>query len=110
MQRSVDVESERTIALLKSLVEVNSGTMNIVGVTRVGEIARADLITTSKRADLALDFEGLARDNGRDIGSIARRSFFSWLLKGKGNGDHSSGIFSEKDATKRPGGFPPSRE
>ncbi|MFN5779953.1 MAG: M20/M25/M40 family metallo-hydrolase, partial [Novosphingobium sp.] len=37
-------------------------------------IARADLIAAGKRADAALDFEGLVQDGGRDMGSIARRS------------------------------------
>ena len=60
------------------------------------EIARADLIAAGKRADVALDFEGLARDNGRDMGSIARRSSSSWILKATGNGGHSSRIFSEQ--------------
>ena len=212
MQRSVDAESNRSVNLLKALVEVNSGTMNIAGVTRIGammraeleplgfrvdwipmakagraghivarhqgngrgkrlllighldtvfevdspfqhwtmkgpdkaegpgagddkggmvvmiaalramkaagtlknadievvltgdeenvgdpvEIARADLIAAGKRADIALDFEGLVRVDGCDMGSIARRSSSSWILKATGNGGHSSGIFSEK--------------
>ena len=33
-----------------------------------------DLVAAGKVADVALDFEGLARDAGRDMGSIARRS------------------------------------
>lgn len=60
------------------------------------EVARADLIAAGKRADVALDFEGLVRDNGRDMGSIARRSSNSWTVKATGNSGHSSGIFSEK--------------
>jgi glutamate carboxypeptidase len=60
------------------------------------EIARADLIAAGKRADVALDFEGLVRDNGRDMGSIARRSSNSWAVRATGNSGHSSGIFSEK--------------
>ena len=60
------------------------------------EIARADLIAAGKRADVALDYEGLARDNGRDMGSIARRSSNSWVLRATGKTGHSSGIFSEK--------------
>jgi len=212
MQRSVDTENQRTVELLKSLVEINSGTMNFAGVKRVGkmmraeleplgfhvdwipmekagraghivarhkgngrgkrlllighldtvfepdspfqrwttqgsskaegpgagdnkggmvvivaalramkaagtlknadievvltgdeenagdpiEIARADLIAAGKRADVALDFEGLVRDHGRDMGSIARRSSSTWILRATGNGGHSSGIFSEQ--------------
>lgn len=60
------------------------------------EIARADLIAAGKRADVALDFEGLVRDNGRDMGSIARRSSNSWTVRATGMSGHSSGIFSEK--------------
>lgn len=59
------------------------------------EIARAPLIAAGKRADVALDFEGLVRDEGRDMGSIARRSSNSWKLEVRGVTGHSSLIFSE---------------
>jgi glutamate carboxypeptidase len=210
MLRTIDAERDRSVALLKSLVEVNSGTMNLAGVKKVGEmlraefeplgfkvdwvpmeatgraghliavhkgsgrgkrlllighldtvfepdspfqhwtdkgnglaegpgagddkggdvviiaalramkaagtlknadievvltgdeehagspiaIARRDLIEASKRADVALDFEGLARDGGKDMGSIARRSASSWTIRTTGRTGHSSGIFS----------------
>jgi glutamate carboxypeptidase len=58
------------------------------------EIARRDLIAAGKRADVALDFEGLVTDAGRDMGSIARRSSGSWTVEVKAKGGHSSGIFS----------------
>jgi len=58
------------------------------------ELARADLIAAGKRADAALDFEGLVRENGQDMGSIARRSSNSWTLRATGKSGHSSGIFS----------------
>lgn len=58
------------------------------------EIARRDLVAAGKRADVALDFEGLAQENGLDMGSIARRSSNSWELKTTGKTGHSSGIFS----------------
>lgn len=58
------------------------------------EIARADLIAAGKRADVALDFEGLIVEGGRDMGSIARRSSNSWTLTATGKAGHSSGIFS----------------
>jgi glutamate carboxypeptidase len=58
------------------------------------EIARRDLIDAGKRADVALDFEGLAREDGRDMGSIARRSAGSWQIQATGKTGHSSGIFS----------------
>ena len=58
------------------------------------EIARRDLIEAGKRADAALDFEGLAQQDGLDMGSIARRSSGSWELRTSGKTGHSSGIFS----------------
>nr|WP_040598297.1 M20/M25/M40 family metallo-hydrolase [Sphingomonas elodea] len=57
-------------------------------------IARADLIAAGKRADVALDFEGLVIDSGRDMGSIARRSAIDWRITASGRTGHSSGIFS----------------
>ena len=57
-------------------------------------IARADLIAAGKQSDAALDFEGLVREDGRDMGSIARRSSNSWTLTATGKSGHSSGIFS----------------
>lgn len=57
------------------------------------EVARADLIAAGKRADAALDFEGLAQEDGRDMGSIARRSSNGWVLRATGKSGHSSGIF-----------------
>lgn len=58
------------------------------------EKARADLIAAGKRSDVALDFEGLVRDNGADMGSVARRSSDSWTVTATGRSAHSSGIFS----------------
>lgn len=57
-------------------------------------IARRDLIEAGKAADVALDFEGLARQNGLDMGSIARRSAGSWEVRVTARTGHSSGIFS----------------
>jgi glutamate carboxypeptidase len=57
------------------------------------EKARADLIEAGKRSDVALDFEGLVRDGGADMGSIARRSSESWTVTATGRTGHSSGIF-----------------
>lgn len=56
-------------------------------------ISRRDLVREGKRADVALDFEGLARDKGQDMGSVARRSSDTWTLKVTGATGHSSGIF-----------------
>ena len=58
-------------------------------------LARADLIAAGKRADVALDFEGLAVEDGRDMGSIARRSVNDWTLVVTGKSGHSSRIFSD---------------
>ena len=58
------------------------------------EIARRDLIAAGKAADVALDFEGLVRDHGEDMGSTARRSAGSWTVEVKATSAHSSGIFT----------------
>ncbi|HMJ93161.1 MAG TPA: M20/M25/M40 family metallo-hydrolase [Allosphingosinicella sp.] len=58
------------------------------------DIARRDLIAAGKRADVALDFEGLAQEDGLDMGSIARRSSGAWEIRATGKSAHSSGIFS----------------
>lgn len=56
-------------------------------------VSRADLVAAGKRADVALDFEGLVQEDGRDMGSIARRSSNTWELRTAGRTGHSSGIF-----------------
>jgi glutamate carboxypeptidase len=56
--------------------------------------SRADLVAMGKAADVALDFEGLVVENGRDMGSIARRSSNSWTLITTGKTGHSSLIFT----------------
>jgi glutamate carboxypeptidase len=60
------------------------------------DVARADLVAAGKRADAALDFEGLSQDGGRDMGSIARRSSNDWELRVTGKTGHSSGIFGPR--------------
>jgi glutamate carboxypeptidase len=57
-------------------------------------ISRADLIAAGKRADVALDFEGLVIDDGKDMGSIARRSVTDWKITASGKTGHSSLIFT----------------
>lgn len=59
------------------------------------ELARADLVAAGKASDVALDFEGLSREGGQDIGSIARRSSNSWTLKATAKSGHSSGVCME---------------
>jgi glutamate carboxypeptidase len=56
-------------------------------------IARAPLIVAGKAADVALDFEGLSIENGKDMGVISRRSSNSWKLEVSGVTGHSSLIF-----------------
>ncbi|MEO1044687.1 MAG: M20/M25/M40 family metallo-hydrolase [Pseudomonadota bacterium] len=58
-------------------------------------ISRADLVRWGQWADVALDFEGLSVQDGRDMGVVARRSSNSWELRTTGRSGHSSGIFSE---------------
>ena len=57
------------------------------------ELARRDLIAEGRKADVALDFEGLVQLDGKDMGSTARRSSGEWLLKVTARSGHSSGIF-----------------
>lgn len=57
------------------------------------EVTRAPLIAAGKVADVALDFEGLSIENGKDMGVIARRSSNSWKLEVMGVTGHSSLIF-----------------
>jgi glutamate carboxypeptidase len=59
------------------------------------EVARRDLIAAGKEADIALDFEGLVRDEGKDMGSTARRSSGSWTVEVTATSAHSSGVFTE---------------
>lgn len=58
------------------------------------ETARAMLVAAGKRSDVALDFEGLSIEDGKDMGSIARRSSNSWKLTATGKTGHSSLIFN----------------
>lgn len=56
------------------------------------EVARGPLVEAGKWADVALDFEGLAQREGKDMGSIARRSADSWTVTVTGRTGHSSGV------------------
>ena len=58
-------------------------------------VARRDLIEAGRRADVALEFENLARDDGVDHGTVARRSSTNWTLRASGRTGHSSAIFGE---------------
>ena len=56
-------------------------------------LARRDLIAAGKRADVALEYENLATENGSEFGSTARRSSTDWTLTTTGKSGHSSGVF-----------------
>ncbi len=59
-------------------------------------ISRRDLVAEGKKADVALDFEDLAVEDGpngpMDMGSTARRSAGSWTLTVTGHAAHSAGV------------------
>jgi glutamate carboxypeptidase len=55
-------------------------------------ISRRDLIAEGKRADVAIDFEPLARENGVEMGSTGRRTSGSWTLTVTGRSAHSAGV------------------
>ncbi|MEO0575574.1 MAG: M20/M25/M40 family metallo-hydrolase [Pseudomonadota bacterium] len=65
-------------------------------------VARRDLITAGKWADVALGFEAGARDTNADgvttieYATVARRSSSDWYLEVTGRQAHSSGIFSNR--------------
>jgi glutamate carboxypeptidase len=59
-------------------------------------LARRDLIEAGRWADVALEFENLAVENGRDFGTVARRSATSWTLTAHGRSGHSSGVFGDE--------------
>jgi glutamate carboxypeptidase len=54
-------------------------------------LARRDLVAEGRKADVALDFEDLSVEDGKDMGSIARRSAGSWTLTVTGHSAHSAG-------------------
>jgi glutamate carboxypeptidase len=58
-------------------------------------IARRDMRAAADRSDVALEYESLARKDGKDVGSIARRSSSGWSIEVKAKSGHSSGVFSD---------------
>ena len=60
-------------------------------------LARGDMIEAGKWADAALEFEGLAREHGQDVGSISRRGSITWTVNTTGHTGHSAGIFGKED-------------
>ncbi len=58
-------------------------------------LARADMVEAGKWADAAMEYEGLAREDNKDVGSIARRGSISWIVTATGKTAHSAGVFGE---------------
>jgi glutamate carboxypeptidase len=59
-------------------------------------VSRGPLIEAGKAHDFALCFEGGARHNGKDYGTIARRGSAQWQLSVHAKTGHSSQIFSDE--------------
>lgn len=57
-------------------------------------VARRDLIEAGKWADVALEFENLAQEGGKDFGTVARRSANNWTLTATGKTGHGGGVFT----------------
>ncbi|HEX5007579.1 MAG TPA: M20/M25/M40 family metallo-hydrolase [Hyphomonadaceae bacterium] len=72
---------------------VLTGDEERVGAPR--NVSREELVAAARASDLALEFEGLARDNGVDHGSIARRSSSGWTVRTTARSGHSSAIFGQ---------------
>jgi glutamate carboxypeptidase len=54
--------------------------------------ARRDLIAAGKASDLALDFEAMAREQGKDTIHIGRRGALGWRVTATGLSGHSSQV------------------
>jgi glutamate carboxypeptidase len=78
---------DATITIVLSGDEENAG--------KPTTISRADMINAATRSDVALEFESLTQEDGHDMGSIARRSSTSWMLRTSAKSGHSSGVFSD---------------
>ncbi|RZA18073.1 MAG: M20 family peptidase [Lysobacteraceae bacterium] len=55
--------------------------------------ARADLVAAGKWADVALEYEELIVDGGRDHATVARRGVTDWEITTTGVTGHSGGVF-----------------
>jgi glutamate carboxypeptidase len=58
-------------------------------------VSRADMLAAADQSDVALEFESLATDDGKDMGTISRRSAMTWNLSVSAKSGHSSGVFSD---------------
>ena len=47
------------------------------------------MLAAAEKADVALEFESLAQEDGRDMGTIARRSSSTWNLRTSAKSGHS---------------------
>jgi glutamate carboxypeptidase len=59
-------------------------------------VSRADMHAAADQSDAALEFESLATDDGKDMGTISRRSAMTWNLRVSAKSGHSSGVFSDE--------------
>lgn len=59
-------------------------------------ISRRDMIEAAKKSDVALEFEGGGRIDGKDVQSISRRSASTWKLETTGRSGHSSQVFGDR--------------
>ncbi|WP_404710589.1 M20/M25/M40 family metallo-hydrolase [Sphingomonas sp. MMS24-J13] len=59
------------------------------------DLARADMVEAGKWADAAMEYESLATEDGKDVGSISRRGSISWVVTATGRTAHSAGVFGE---------------
>ncbi|MFW2851296.1 M20/M25/M40 family metallo-hydrolase [Sphingomonas sp. TX0543] len=57
------------------------------------DAARSDLIAAGKWADVALEYENVATEDGADYATIARRGSLTWDIVAKGRTGHSSAVF-----------------
>ena len=72
MAAAVDREAERTVALLERLVNQNSGTLNLEGVTAVGRMMRDELEPLGLRGPLGRHARDRPRRPSRRHPSRAR--------------------------------------
>jgi len=59
-------------------------------------LSRRDLVAAARRSDVALEFEGAARDSTREYATVARRSATGWTLRTGGVSAHSAGLFNDR--------------
>ncbi len=59
------------------------------------DLARANLITAGKWADVALEYEMLVVQDGQDYATVARRGATAWDMETSGMTGHSQGVFGD---------------